>query len=383
MYKSSNLFVKHFCFRDSSFCPLSHADNFKPGTFYLLVYICTHPVIILKHTPSNILRTILCKALKMDIFYASLLSVFVLAVSFYLHFLLYKYKPTEDGKVLPPGRTGWPIIGESIEFLATGWKGCPEKFIFDRMSKFSSVVFRTSLMLEDAAVFCGAQGNKFLFMNENKLVQGWWPASVDKIFPSSDKTSKIEAIKMRKMLPNFFKPEALHRYVPIMDVVTQQHFANGWEGKDEIVTYELTKNFTFWLACKIFVSIDDPERVRYLSTPFESIASGILSIPIDLPGTTFRRGINAANFIRKELLAIVKQRKIDLAEGKATPTQDILSHMLLTSDEDGKFMAEYDIADKIIGLLIGGHDTASSACAFIVKYLAELPEIYDGVYKGI
>ncbi|GJY83122.1 beta-amyrin 28-oxidase-like protein [Tanacetum coccineum] len=203
----------------------------------------------------------------MDIFYATLLSLFVLVVSFYLHFLLFKSKPTKDGKVLPPGRTGWPIIGESFEFLATGWKGHPEKFIFDRMSKFSPIVFRTSLMLEDAAVFCGAQGNKFLFSNENKLVQGWWPASVDKIFPSSDKTSKIEAIKMRKMLPNFFKPEALHRYVPIMDVVTQQHFANGWEGKEEVVTYELSKNFTFWLACKIFISIDDPERVRYLSVP--------------------------------------------------------------------------------------------------------------------
>ena len=76
-------------------------------------------------------------------------------------------------------------------------------------------------------------------------------------------------------------------------------------------------------------------------------------------------------------------RQIGLAEGKASPVQDILSHMLLTADEDGKFMKESDIADKILGLLIGGHDTASSACAFIVKYLAELPHVYQGVYKGM
>nr|XP_043621282.1 beta-amyrin 28-monooxygenase-like isoform X2 [Erigeron canadensis] len=321
----------------------------------------------------------------MDLFcYASLVSLlFVIGVSFSLYFMFYyNYKPTIKGK-LPPGRKGWPVIGESIEFLSTGWKGHPEKFIFDRMAKFSPLVFRTCLMLEDTAVFCGSSGNKFLFSNENKLVQAWWPSSIDKIFPSNQ-TSKIEAIKMRKMLPNFFKPEALHRYVPIMDMITQKHFTNEWEGKDKIVTYELTKNFTFWLACKIFVSIDDPERVKYLSIPFESIASGVLSIPIDLPGTPFRRGINAANFIRKELIGIIKQRKIDLGSGKASPTQDILSHMLFyRSDEDGKFMEEYDIADKILGLLIGGHDTASSACAFIVKYLAELPEVYDKVYKEI
>ena len=105
-------------------------------------------------------------------------------------------------------------------------------------------------------------------------------------------------------------------------------------------------------------------------------------MPIDLPGTPFNRAIKASNFIRKELLLIIKQRKIDLAEGKASPTQDILSHMLLTCDESGTYMNELDIADKILGLLIGGHDTASASCTFIVKYLAELPHIYDGVYKG-
>ena len=45
-------------------------------------------------------------------------------------------------------------------------------------------------------------------------------------------------------------------------------------------------------------------------------------------------------------------------------------------------MNELDIADKILGLLIGGHDTASVACTFIVKYLAEFPHIYDRVYQG-
>ena len=63
---------------------------------------------------------------------------------------------------------------------------------------------------------------KFLFSNENKLVQSWWPSSVDKIFPSSTQTSsKEEAIEMRKMLPIFFKPGALHQYIGIMDAIAQ------------------------------------------------------------------------------------------------------------------------------------------------------------------
>lgn len=318
----------------------------------------------------------------MESFYVTLLTLFVLLVSISLHFLFFAKKPSGMAP-LPPGKTGYPFVGESLEFLSTGWKGHPEKFIFDRITKYSSSVFRTHLLGEKAAVFCGAGGNKFLFSNENKLVQAWWPSSVDKVFPSSSQSSsKEEAIKMRRMLPNFFKPEALQRYVGIMDHIARRHFADGWENKEEVVTFPLTKNFTFWLAIRLFVSIEDPVMVEKFAEPFNLLASGLISIPIDLPGTPFHKAIKSSNLIRKELHAIIKQRKIDLAEGKASPTQDILSHMLLTSDESGNFMQDFDIADKILGLLIGGHDTASSACAFIVKYLAELPEIYDGVYKG-
>nr|AKJ26125.1 CYP11 [Gentiana rigescens] len=319
----------------------------------------------------------------MELFYVSLLTSFVLLVSLALHYLFFKSKPGLPAP-LPPGRTGWPMVGESIEFLSTGWKGHPEKFIFDRMAKYSPIVFRSHLLGEPAAVFCGAVGNKFLFSNENKLVQSWWPSSVDKVFPSSSSTSssKEEAIKMRKMLPNFLKPEALQKYIGIMDQIAQKHFESSWANNDQVEAFPLCKTYTFWIASKLFVSVEDPTEVAKLLEPFSVLASGLISVPINLPGTPFNQAIKASNKIRTMLVAIIKQRKIDLADGKASPTQDILSHMMLTSDENGKYMHELDVADKILGLLIGGHDTASSACAFIIKFLAELPEIYEGVYKG-
>ena len=140
--------------------------------------------------------------------------------------------------------------------------------------------------------------------------------------------------------------------------------------------------YTFLLACRLFMSLEDVNHVAKFADPFHHLASGIYSLPIDLPGTPFNKAIKAANFIRKELLGIISQRKVDLAEGNASPTQDILSHMLLTCNEDGQYMNELDIADKILGLLIGGHDTASATCTFIVKYLAEFPHIYHRVYQG-
>ncbi|KAK9930799.1 hypothetical protein M0R45_018110 [Rubus argutus] len=277
-------------------------------------------------------------------FYLTLLLGFVSFITFSLFFLFYRHRSQFTGNNLPPGQVGYPVIGESYEFLSSGWKGHPEKFIFDRMTKFSSEVFKTSIFGEKACIFAGAACNKFLFSNENKLVTAWWPSSVDKVFPSSMETSaKEEAKKMRKLLPNFMNPQALQRYIGIMDTIAQRHFALGWENKKQVEVFPLAKNYTFWLAARLFVSLEDPRT--------------------------------------EELYKIIKQRKIDLAEGKASPTQDILSHMLLTCDEEGTYMKEMDIADKILGLLIGGHDTASATCTFIVKYLGELPHIYDAVYK--
>ncbi|KAF6142976.1 hypothetical protein GIB67_014543 [Kingdonia uniflora] len=317
----------------------------------------------------------------------SLLSIFlvVVVISFSLKlFSVYrKSKAVANVNIkLPPGKTGWPIIGESLEFLNTGRKGVPEKFIKDRMRMFSSEIFKTSLFAEPTAVFCGASGNKFLFSNENKLVISWWPRSVNKIFPSSLQTSSIEeAKKMRKLLPQFMNPQALQRYIGIMDIVAKEHLESKWDNKKEILVFPLAKDYTFSLACRLFLSIEDPAHVTKFADPFDDLAAGIISIPIDLPGTQFSRAIKASNLIRKELCAIIKVRKTELEEKKASPTQDILSHMLLISDEDGQFMNEMDIADKILGLLIGGHDTASAAITFIVKYLAEIPHVYDEVLK--
>lgn len=186
----------------------------------------------------------------MELFHASLLCLFVLLVVFLSLLSLVSSNP-KNLKNLPPGQTGLPVIGETLQYLAAGWKGHPEKFIFDRVSKYSSYVYKTNLMREPTVVFCGAAAHKFLFSNENKLVQSWWPSSVDKIFPSSNQTSsKEEAIKMRKMLPNFFKPEALQRYIGIMDTIARRHFSAEWENKDQIVVFPLSKRYTFWLACR-------------------------------------------------------------------------------------------------------------------------------------
>ncbi|KAF2314569.1 hypothetical protein GH714_027684 [Hevea brasiliensis] len=99
------------------------------------------------------------------------------------------------------------------------------------MEKYDSKVFKTSLIGEPVIVFCGTAGQKFLFSNENNLVNLWWPKSVRKLFNSAlVNVVGDEAKRMRKMLSTFLTPNALKGYTQKIDLVTRQHIAIHWEG---------------------------------------------------------------------------------------------------------------------------------------------------------
>ncbi|ESQ47188.1 hypothetical protein EUTSA_v10027740mg [Eutrema salsugineum] len=312
--------------------------------------------------------------------YLTIIFLFISPILLSLLFLLRKHLSHFSYPNLPPGNAGFPFIGESFSFLSAGRKGHPEKFITDRVHRFSSSVgiFKTHIFGTPTAVVMGASGNKFLFTNENKLVVSWWPESVKKIFPSTVKMNINEGSKkLRTLVTPFLKPEALRRYVGIMDEIASRHFETEWANQDQLIVFPLTKKFTFSIACRLLLSMDDPERVRKLEEPFRMVIVGMFSVPIDLPGTRFSRAIKASRLIRKEVIAIMRMRKEELKARKASAEHDILSHLLMSIGET----KDEDVADKIIGLLVGGYDTASIVCTFVVHYLAEYPHVYEHVLQ--
>lgn len=317
----------------------------------------------------------------MDIFFLYLALLLFLPL-----FLIFCYKENFPGPKLPPGKKGWPIIGETWEFIRAGLQGTPEKFVNNRVARHSSDVFKTSLVGVNMAVFCGASGNKFLFSSENKYVTSWWPSSVQKILVFSDhdlkKAFKEESVQTRSLLPEFLKPEALQHYVPIMDSMAKEHLKTDWCPYKEVKVFPLSKKYSFAVACRLFMNMKDPEHVTKLADPFHLITTGLISIPINFPGTAFYRGIKGSKIVREELQTIIKQRKTEVLENKEAMPIDLLARMLLASDENGKTMDDTQISNKIIGLIVAGHDTMGTVITFVMKYLAEYPHVYREVLKG-
>ncbi|PIA51817.1 hypothetical protein AQUCO_01100593v1 [Aquilegia coerulea] len=312
----------------------------------------------------------------------SMSIIFSLVALFFSLPLLFFLTRKRNKSQLPPGKTGWPFIGETLSFHKSGLTGVPPRFVQDRMQMFSPRIFKTSLLGEKMAVLCGPDGNKFLFSNENKLVKVWYPSSVMKIFPPSPSvkhSSDEEIVRFRKTLASYVNADALQRYAGIIDSITKQHLKTHWENNKEVIAAHLIKKYTFSVVCKAFLGIDDPVHLEKLSGPFDLMAIGIKSLPINLPGTSLNKAIKASAAVRKDLLEHIKKRKVDLMVNKSSVPQDVLSHMLLTMHEHGE--DEKAVSVKSFGLLFGSLDTVSAAITFVIKYLAELPHIYNEVLR--
>lgn len=285
---------------------------------------------------------------------------------------------------LPPGSYGWPVLGESLEFLGGSRSGTPGKFVEERKEKYKSEVFKTSLMGESVAVICdGPNGYKFLFSNENKLVRIWWPASVRRLLGRClSTTSGVEGMQMRKMVSQFFSPHAFTKlYIRTMDLVAQQHINTHWQGKEVVKVFPAIRSYTFEVACRLFMSIEEPEQIAKLASLFNVFIKGVISIPLNFPGTRFFKANRATDAIRRELQMIVRRRRVELEQNTVLPSQDLLSHLLASADENGDFMPESVIINNTLLLLFAGHDTSSSAIMMLIKYLAEIPEIHEQVLQ--
>jgi cytochrome P450 len=291
---------------------------------------------------------------------------------------------TKENVTLPPGSFGWPIIGETLQFLAAMQEGAVENFVSKRTTKHSSKVFKTSILGENFIIFSGAAANRFIFSNDGKLFIRWRPPSVQKLFPSTALVPiENDAAKARKFISLFFKFNEAHKFVAAIDSISRTHFKNYWEGKNEVKVHPLVKMHTFTLACHLFMSIDDKKKLSKFLCHFNDLTKGILSVHLNIPCTPFYHAIKAAEALRKEIYMIIKERREALANNLASPTQDVLSQMIALPCDDDGFMTELEIADKILAFLFGGHDTATATITFSMKYLAEMPHVYDEVVRGI
>lgn len=321
------------------------------------------------------------------------LFLLVLSIAFTLYSLSYvsKTKPTKQKPELPPGSTGWPIIGETLEYIRLAKKNCIEKFIFDRQKKYSGKLFKTSYAGEKMVFFCSPEANRFMFANENKLIKPWWPRNISKIFKGSDKLSESKQKGLASMRKNvsalFNQLNAMEKNVVIIDSLARKHLETHWIDCEEVVAHSLAKKYTLSISFRLMLNIVDSETIGELEKLFNCIMSGMFALPINIPGTKFNRAIKASKGIREKIEGIVRRRKIEILENNINESldesKDLLSLLIMEKIKDNEEVIESEIADMILVYIVAAYDSTSTTITSIIKYLAELPQVYEEVHRGM
>ncbi|KAH9299021.1 hypothetical protein KI387_030703, partial [Taxus chinensis] len=182
---------------------------------------------------------------------------------------------------------------------------------------------------------------------------------------------------VRTALARFLGSQALQNYIPKMSSEIQNQIDKKWKGKAQVNVLPLIKGLVFSIATSLFFGINDEHQQERLHKLVETIAAGILSIPIDFPGTRFRKGVDARSKLDEILSSVIKSRRSNLSSGMASSNQDLLSVLLTFKDERGNTFTDKEILDNISVLLHGLYDTTISPLTIIFKIMSSNPECYE------
>ncbi|GLJ06057.1 hypothetical protein SUGI_0031050 [Cryptomeria japonica] len=298
-------------------------------------------------------------------------------------FLLLLNKSSASTKThLPRGTMGWPVLGETLQYAALRRANRGRDFYEERRKRYGPQICKTHLLGSPVAILHGSAGIRFLHSNENKLVQSTWPSSIITLFGNSlFGKAGDDAKDLRATLLTFLKPEALQKFVGTVDSIVNEQLSRDWVGKQQIKAFPHIKRCLFSVACALFVSLEEGALQDELYAHFLDLLTGMMKIPLDLPGTLYRKAIVGSNQIRRILQTLIEKRRKDLASGSASSEQDLLSFLLCNKDERGNTMAEGDVKDNIMMLLIAGHDTSVITVTMLLKFLALNRDCYREVLR--
>ncbi|KAJ7543056.1 hypothetical protein O6H91_09G023500 [Diphasiastrum complanatum] len=276
----------------------------------------------------------------------------------------------KKAKGAPPGSMGWPLVGETLEFMITHASKDPDAFMEKHRAKYGNV-FTSNLFGSPTIITADAEVSKFVLQNEGKYFRASYPKSfVDLLGKYSLLDIHGELHKrLHGLALSFVNSSKLKDY--LMDDVERyvQSMLSTWQNR-VVYVQEEAKLMTFSLIAKQLLSFPPGERTQSLKNEYYRFVAGFFSMRISLPGTTYSKAIQARQNIVRKLTVAINERKQD----KITEYKDMLAALLDEKDANGESLTDDQIIDNVLGLLSAGHETTAMSMTLVVKYLTDCPK---------
>ncbi len=150
---------------------------------------------------------------------------------------------------------------------------------------------------------------------------------------------------------------------------------------------------TMYIVSKTLFDVDMEEMVErsaeighsidVLQTLADKNFDKLFNLPMWIPTPDNIKNRRARKVLDSTISAIMQERREAGENGVAKDTGDLLSMLMLATDEDGSFMSDVEIRDQLLTLFIAGHETTSNALLWTWYLLSQHPEVEEKLHAEL
>ncbi|WVZ72680.1 hypothetical protein U9M48_021099 [Paspalum notatum var. saurae] len=279
---------------------------------------------------------------------------------------------------LPPGSFGWPLVGETLDFVSCAYSSRPEAFVDKRRLLHGSAVFRSHLFGSATVVTSDAEVSRFVLQSDARAFVPWYPRSLTELMGKSSILLINGSLQRRVhgLVGAFFKSPHLkaqvtadmqRRLAPALDAWRAQ----GPGARLRIQDHAKTQ-IVFEILVRGLIGLEAGLEMQLLKQQFQEFIVGLMSLPIKLPGTRLYRSLQAKKRMARLIQGIIQEkrrRRLGALDGSAPPRDAI--DVLISGGSDE--LTDELISDNMIDLMIPAEDSVPVLITLAVKYLSECP----------
>jgi len=185
--------------------------------------------------------------------------------------------------------------------------------------------------------------------------------------------NREDRVRQRRVITPAFTGGHLKTYYPDVVALTEA-MLDRWRVGETIELTEEIEGLSAAIASKTFYGQElasNPEALAAIAREVGlALFSPVTKVPIDLPGTPFRRFLKLTRHAEEAVLAEIARRREadDLGD-------DVLSMMLKAMDEGNVELSDHQLVGNAFTLFLAGHDVPANAIGLTLLLLAQHPEV--------
>lgn len=285
---------------------------------------------------------------------------------------VYRWRnPSCNGK-LPPGTMGLPLLGESLQFFSPNTSCDIPPFIKKRMKRYGPI-FKTNLVGRPVVVSTDPDLNYFIFQQEGKIFQSWYPDTFTEIFGQQNVGSLHGFMYkyLKNMMLNLFGPESLKKMISEVEQAACRTLQQA-SCQDSVELKEATETMIFDLTAKKLISYDPTESSENLRENFVAFIQGLISFPLNIPGTAYNKCLQG----RKRAMKMLKNMLQERREMPRKQQKDFFDYVIEELRKEGTLLTEAIALDLMFVLLFASFETTSQALTYAIKLLSDNPLVF-------